>query len=308
MVAGSPLGVFDSGLGGLTVVHALARRLPAERLIYFGDTARLPYGNKSKATVTRLSVEALRFLQHFGIKALVVACNSASALALDALIAEASVPVLGVVEAGAARAVETTRNGRVGVIGTRATVGSGCYDAALARRRPGVVVTSAACPLFVPLVEEGWIDHPVTRRVAEEYLAPLRDAGVDSVILGCTHYPLLRSVIGEVMGEGVSLIDSGDAVAEEVSAHLAGLDLLAPPAEAPARHRFFVSDQPERFHAEGRRFLGEAILGRVEPVNQSDIPWYDRPAAENGRPADEGAPGAVDNQRGAAGASEEETP
>ena len=152
----APLGVFDSGLGGLTVVRALAHALPAERLVYFGDTARLPYGNKSKATVTRLSMEALRFLHHFDIKALVVACNTASALALDALQAEAPFPVLGVVEAGAGRALQSTRSGRIGVIGTRATVGSRCYEAALARLDPKVTVASASCPLFVPLVEEGW--------------------------------------------------------------------------------------------------------------------------------------------------------
>ncbi len=280
MVNAAPLGVFDSGLGGLTVVHALDRALPREHMIYFGDTARLPYGNKSKATVTRLSLEALRFLQHFGIKALVVACNSASALALEALQSEASVPVLGVVEAGSRMAARATESGRVGVIGTRATVGSRCYDAALGRLRPGLTVVSAPCPLFVPLVEEGWMDHPVTRAVAGEYLAPLREAQVDTLILGCTHYPLLKPVIGEVMGPGVTLIDSGEAVAGEVQELLAARDLLAPGPAGPDRHRFFVSDQADRFQAEGRRFLGERILGRAEPVNQSDVPWYDRWAAE----------------------------
>jgi glutamate racemase len=271
----APLGVFDSGLGGLTVVRALTRALPAESLVYFGDTARLPYGNKSKNTVTRLSLEALRFLHHFDIKALVVACNTASALSLDALKGEAPFPVLGVVEAGARRAAQATRTGRVGVIGTRATVGSRCYEAALGRIEPRIVASSAACPLFVPLVEEGWIDHAVTRQVAEEYLKPLRDAQVDTLILGCTHYPLLGRVIAEVMGDGVTLIDSGEAVAAEVSEHLAGVAALAP-SGSRAHHRFFVSDQPEKFHAEGRRFLGDAGLGNVEAVDQSDLPWYDR--------------------------------
>ena len=285
MTRSAPLGVFDSGLGGLTVVRALARILPHERMVYFGDTARLPYGNKSKATVTRLSLEALRFLEHFGVKALVVACNSASALALEALQAEASVPVLGVVRAGAARAVQVTRNGKIGVIGTRATVGSGCYEAELKRLRPELEVVSVPCPLFVSLVEEGWIDHPVTGRVAEEYLFPLREAGVDSVILGCTHYPLLKAVIQAVMGPGVTLIDSGEAVAGEVAALLDRLDLRAPETPTPPRHEFLVSDQPERFQSEGRRFLGETILGRVREVDQSDIPWYDRPAVGRDRPA-----------------------
>jgi glutamate racemase len=272
--ARAPLGVFDSGLGGLTVVRAVSTLLPAESMVYFGDTARLPYGNKSQGTVTRLSLEALRFLEHHGIKALVVACNSASALALDALQAEAQVPVLGVVHAGARRAAETTRSGRVGGIGTHATVASGCYGRELERIRSGFTVTSAACPLFVPLVEEGWIDHAVTREIAEEYLGPLRRASVDTLILGCTHYPLLRPVIQEVMGAEVVLIDSGEAVARELEETLDRLGLRAGPGEAS--HRFFVSDQKERFGGEARRFLGASAPGRVEAVDQSDIPWYDR--------------------------------
>lgn len=270
----APLGVFDSGLGGLTVVRAVSGLLPAETMIYFGDTARLPYGNKSQGTVTRLSLEALRFLEHYGIKALVVACNSASALALDALQAEAQVPVLGVVHAGARRAAEASRSGRVGVIGTHATVASGCYERELARIRSGFTVTSAACPLFVPLVEEGWIDHPVTREIAGEYLRPLREASVDTLVLGCTHYPLLRTVLQEVMGPEVTLIDSGEAVARELEETLDRLALRAGPGDV--HHRFFVSDQKERFGTEARRFLGAAAPGRVEAVDQSDIPWYDR--------------------------------
>jgi glutamate racemase len=271
-----PLGVFDSGLGGLTVVHAIAHALPGETMVYFGDTARLPYGNKSRGTVRRLSLEALKFLEHYGIKALVVACNSASALALDVLTAEATVPVLGVVEAGARLAATKSRSGRIGIIGTRATVASKCYPSALERLRPGVAVTSAACPLFVSLVEEGWVDHDVTRNVAREYLAPLREAGVDTLILGCTHYPLLKRVISEVMGESVLLIDSGEALAGDLRELLAARAILAPARRV--EHRFFVSDQPDRFHVEGQRFLGEAVIGRVESVDQSDLPWYDRPS------------------------------
>ena len=274
--ATQPLGVFDSGLGGLTVVRAIAHTLPGEAMVYFGDTARLPYGNKSSRTVRRLSLEALKFLEHFEIKAFVVACNSASALALDVLSDEATVPVLGVVEAGARQAAAKTRNRRIGVIGTRATVASQCYPAALERIGAGFHVTSAACPLFVSLVEEGWVEHEVTRRVAAEYLEPVRQAGVDTLILGCTHYPLLKKVISDVMGNDVMLIDSGEALAADLQEQLAERGMLAP--ERKVEHRFFVSDQPDRFHAEGQRFLGEAVIGRVEAVDQSDLPWYDRPS------------------------------
>lgn len=268
----SPLGIFDSGLGGLTVVRSIARSLPGEPMVYFGDTARVPYGNKSETTVTRLSLEALRFLEPFGIKMLVVACNSASAVALDALESHASIPVLGVVEAGARRALETTRNGRVGIIGTRATVASQCYERAIAQQRPEVQAFSNPCPLFVPLVEEGWGNHPTTRVIATEYLEPLIQQDVDTLILGCTHYPLLSGLIGEIMGERVTLIDSGDAVAIEVRKSLVGYGLLAPETAAPER-RFFVSDQAEKFHQEGQRFLGNEFLGSVEAVDQSM--WHD---------------------------------
>jgi glutamate racemase len=268
--------VFDSGLGGLTVVRAVARTLPRERIIYFGDTARLPYGNKSRKTVTRLAVEALRFLEHFGIKAFVVACNSASALAMPVLAAEASVPVFGVVEAGARQAAAATGTKRVAVIGTRATVASRCYEQALEALKPGIQVASAACPLFVPLVEEGWMDHPVTARVAAEYLEPLRDFDPDTLILGCTHYPLLKTVIQDIMGEGVTLIDSGEAMAQELQTRLEGLGCLA--TTGAGRHRFFVSDQADRFQDEARRFLGEAAAGAVSAVDQSDLPWFDRGA------------------------------
>jgi glutamate racemase len=274
------LGVFDSGLGGLTVVRALIHRPVHGRIVYFGDTARVPYGNKSPATVTRLTLEAMRFLQHQGVRALVVACNTASAVAMDALVREASVPVLGVVEAGARSAAKATRTGRVGVIGTRATVGSRCYERALERLRPGLAVSAAACPLFVPLVEEGWIDGDVTRRIAEEYLGPVRDAGVDTLVLGCTHYPLLRAVIQDVIGKDVTLIDSGEAVAEEVESLLRTLGVGPSPESAAIRHRFYVSDQIERFEVEMRRFLGETVAADVRTVDQTDVPWYDRTAGD----------------------------
>jgi len=264
----APLGVFDSGLGGLTVVHSVARALPRERVVYFGDTARVPYGNKSAATVTRLALEAMRFLQHFEVKAIVVACNSASAVAMDALRREATVPVLGVVEAGAEQAAGQSASGRIGVIGTRATVESGCYEKELARIRSDAKVVSAACPLFVPLVEEGWIDEDVTRTVAARYLEPIQAAKVDTVILGCTHYPLLAGVIQEQLGSGVRLIDSGDAVSTRVTELLAENNLHAH-ADADDPRRFFVSDQVERFRVEARRFLGEDIPFTAEAVDHS---------------------------------------
>ncbi|NNF06197.1 MAG: glutamate racemase [Candidatus Eisenbacteria bacterium] len=268
-----PLGIFDSGLGGLTVVRALAQHLPNESMIYFGDTARLPYGNKSKATVTRLSLEALRFLEHLQIKALVVACNSASALAIDTLHKEAQVPVLGVVDAGARAAAGKTQSGRVGVIGTRATIGSRCYETKLQDLDSNIKVAATSCPLFVPFVEEGWVDKAVTRQVAEEYLEPIRQAKVDTLILGCTHYPLLRELIQEVMGSEVTLIDSGEAVTTEVASLLKENSLSA--SSAP-KHKFFVSDQIDQFQREAKRFLKDSVWGEFEAIDQSDIPWYDR--------------------------------
>ncbi|MEZ4396185.1 MAG: glutamate racemase [Candidatus Krumholzibacteriia bacterium] len=253
-----PLGIWDSGLGGLTVVRAVAERLPAERLVYFGDTARVPYGTKGAETVRRFARQNSRFLMEKDIKALVVACNTASALALDALAAELPVPVLGVIEPGAEAAAAATRSGIVGVIGTPATVSSGAYAAALRARRGGLSVESQACPLFVPLVEEGWLEHPATRLVAEEYLAPLRDAGVDTLVLGCTHYPLLAPLLGAVMGEGVRLVDSAAETARALAALLAERGLLAP-EDGPGALDCFVSDLPLRFRQVGELFLGRRI-------------------------------------------------
>ena len=214
-----PIGIFDSGIGGLTVLRALRARLPRERYVYLGDTARLPYGTKSPATVARYALRASRFLAGHDVKLLVVACNTASATALPALAAALPVPVIGVVEPGAAAAASCSR-GRVGVIGTESTVASGAYRRALLARRADLEVVAAACPLFVPLAEEGWFDHPVTREVAAIYLGPLAAAGVDTLILGCTHYPLLRAAIAAGIGAGVTLVDSATAVAGEVEREL----------------------------------------------------------------------------------------
>jgi glutamate racemase len=219
-----PIGVFDSGVGGLTVAASLRRRLPGESILYLGDTARLPYGTKSPETVTRYTERNLRFFAERGVKAVVVACNTASALALPNL--KPSLPTWGVIGPGAEKALELSRNRRIGVIATESTIRSDAYGEALRRRCPEVEVESRACPLFVPLVEEGWLDDPIAEAIAERYLAPLRAAQVDTVVLGCTHYPLLKSVIQRTLGADVSLVDSAEAVAEAVAQGLEAAGLL----------------------------------------------------------------------------------
>ncbi|MBW3660014.1 MAG: glutamate racemase [Gemmatimonadetes bacterium] len=254
------IGVFDSGIGGLTVMHALMAALPAERLIYFGDTARVPYGPKSRDTVTRFSIENVELLTRHDVKAIVVACNTATAFALPALRDRFELPIVGVIEPGARAAAAATTNRRVGVIGTHGTIGSGAYREALTALAPDVTVVSRPCPLFVALAEEGWTDHPAARLVAEEYLAPFRIDGVDALILGCTHYPLLKGVIGETLGSSVRLIDSAEETAREVGALLARRD-LARRGDPVSEHRFLVSDLPEQFLRVGQRFLGGRIGG-----------------------------------------------
>lgn len=253
----APIGVFDSGVGGLTVAAALRRRLPGESIVYLGDTARLPYGSKSPETVTQYTRKNVDFLLGRGVKAVVVACNTASALALPHL--EPRVPTWGVIGPGARRAAAATR-GRVGVIATQSTVRSDAYGKALRALRPGVEVTSRACPLFVPLVEEGWLDDPVTEEVARRYLGPLLAGGVDTLVLGCTHYPLLRPLLARVAGPGVTLVDSAETVAEEVAAGLAAAGLAAPPGAA-ADHRLYLTDTSEGFAELARRILDDPAVG-----------------------------------------------
>jgi glutamate racemase len=255
------IGIFDSGVGGLTVVHALLEALPAEHLVYLGDTGRHPYGTKSAEAVTRYSVENAEFLVARGVKLLVVACNSASAVALDTLTARHAVPVVGVIEPGATAALARTRTGRVGVIGTDATIASGAYSRALRAHRPTVEVYTRACPLLVPLAEEGWTDGPVTRAVADTYLASLRTSGIDTLVLGCTHYPLLKPVIAEVMGGGVTLVDSAEETARAVAAVLAERGLAR--RGGPGATSFFVTDVPDRFVRIGQRFLGARVESAV---------------------------------------------
>jgi glutamate racemase len=250
------IGVFDSGVGGLTVLAALRKRLPAESTVYLGDTARVPYGSRSPQVIERYAINNARFLAQFDLKLLVVACNTVSAVALPTLAKALQVPVLGVVEPGAAEAAALQR-GHVGVIGTPSTILSGAYQTALQRLRPNVRVSSAACNLFVPLAEEGWLDGEVPLGVARRYLEPLRATGVDTLVLGCTHYPLLRSVIAEVMGSDVRLVDSAEASARAAEQLLRERGLLS--STGHGAERYFVTDLPAQFGVIAERFLGRRI-------------------------------------------------
>ena len=268
-----PIGVFDSGIGGLTAVRELFRVLPGEGVIYFGDTARLPYGSKSSETVTRFSLEIARFLVKQDVKCIVVACNTSSSVALETLERRLDIPVVGVIEPGAEAALAASRHGRIGVIGTYGTVGSGAYTQAIQRHRPDATVIAHACPLFVPLVEEGLLDHAATRTIAEEYLAVLKAGGLESLILGCTHYPLLAPLIGSIMGPQVTLVDPGAEAARATARLLEQRGQLS--AGPQPEHRFFLSDQPRHFHRIARAFLGRD-LPAVRLVDQTDLPWFER--------------------------------
>jgi glutamate racemase len=254
------VGVFDSGVGGLTVAAALSRALPDETILYLGDTARLPYGTKSAQTVARYTQTNVDFLARRGVKAVVVACNTASALALPAL--ATALPVWGVIEPGARRAAACSA-GRVGVVGTESTIRSDAYPAALRRLRPELEIVSAACPLLVPLVEEGWLEDPVTVEVTRRYLAPAQAAGVDTLVLGCTHYPLLAPVFARLLGPGVTLVDSAAAVAEEVAAGLDRLGLRA--TRHSGEDHLCVTDAGDRFERLAREILHRPV--RLELVD-----------------------------------------
>ncbi len=263
--ARQPIGVFDSGIGGLTVVKALMEDLPSESIIYFGDTARVPYGTKSKTTIVKFSLESVEFLLRFDVKCIVIACNTASSWALPTLRKYFKVPIIGVIRPGALAAVRQTRNRRVGVIGTTATIHSGAYETAIQRLDPAIKVFSQHCPLFVPLVEEGWLNGGISKEIAAKYLEPLKRQRIDTLILGCTHYPLLAPTIQKAMGPGVTLVDSARQTAAEVRGVLLGADTLRDEARKP-RYRFFVTDEPTHFLRVGERFLGR-LAGSVEHVN-----------------------------------------
>lgn len=263
-----PIGVFDSGLGGLTAVRELKRLLPSEDIVYFGDTGRVPYGSRSRDTIIKYARQDVAFLRTFNLKAIVIACGTVSTTALDILAAENPIPVLGVVAPAAKEAAAVTKNGRVGLIGTQATIRTGAYERHLAALRPGTVVTALACPLFVPLVENGRF-HPgdvVVETVVAEYLAPMKAAGVDTLVLGCTHYPLLTDVICDYMGKKVALVNSGAACARQVTDLLTGTDSLSGNGGEGIR-RYFVSDSVDGFSDLATIFLGEDVHGDVTQID-----------------------------------------
>ncbi len=266
------VGVFDSGVGGLTVAREIMRQLPEERIVYFGDTARVPYGNKSKDTIVRYSRQIIRFLRTQNVKAIVIACNTASAYALETVAAESDIPVIGVINAGARSAVQATRNGRIGVIGTEGTVGSGIYETVMKAMRQDIAVVSKPCPLFVPLVEEGLLHDSVTDEIALRYLSELKGKYIDTLVLGCTHYPLLRSTLRRLMGEDVTLVNPAYETALELKALLKEQGIDRDP-EAPLtgeKYQFFVSDLAEKFTG----FASAILPGEVKETKKIDIEDY----------------------------------
>ncbi|HLO25042.1 MAG TPA: glutamate racemase [Geobacteraceae bacterium] len=265
-MAWKAIGIFDSGVGGLTVLKEIAKTLPQEDTIYLGDTARVPYGTKSPETVTRYARQIASFLVSRDIKLLVVACNTASAFSLEVLKEQFPIPIVGVIEPGSRRAASVTKTGKVGVIGTEGTIRSSAYAKAIKRMNPEIEVITRACPLFVPLVEEGWIDTEVTRLTARTYLQGLAEEGVDTLVLGCTHYPLLKGIISEVMGREVTLVDSAEETARTVAEILRNGGNLRPSSEM-GNHHYFVTDVPAGFIRVGNRFLG----GRLGDVYQVSL-------------------------------------
>lgn len=253
-----PIGVFDSGIGGLTVVKKLLSSLPEESIVYFGDTARVPYGSKSNSTVIEYAFEDSKFLLSKNVKVIVVACNTVSSIAIDELKKNFDLPIIGMINPGAQLAVKKTRNGKIGVIGTRATISSKAYSNEIKKINPKIKVFEKACPLFVPLAEEGWVNHKAAFEIAEEYLKELRDFEIDTLILGCTHYPILAEVIQKIIGENVSLVDSGVASAEVVKEVLDRTDLHTN-SFSNGRNDFYVSDIPIKFKEVAELFLGKEI-------------------------------------------------
>jgi len=259
------IGIFDSGVGGLTVTKQIFKKLPKENVIYFGDTARTPYGTRSAEIIRKFSVQNISFLSTQGVKLIVVACNTASAVALDYLTKIFQLPLMGVILPGSKAAAEATKNGRIGVIGTAGTIRSESYTKAIQKINKKIKVYSYPCPLFVSLAEEGFINKKATYLIAEEYLAPLKKKKIDTLVLGCTHYPLLKNVIMKVIGRDIILIDSAEETALEVKKVLQERDLITFSKSEPS-HKFFVSDFPEKFVQIGERFLGERIV-RVKKID-----------------------------------------
>jgi glutamate racemase len=257
-----PIGVFDSGVGGLTVFREIRRRFPHEDIIYFGDTARVPYGPKSRETVIRYSIQNTQFLAQFGVKILVIACNTSSAVALPALAKRFTMPIMGVIEPGAAAACKATMSHKIGVIGTEGTIKSDAYRLEILKRDPSAEVISQPCPLFVPLAEEGWVDHPATWVIAQEYFSGLKGAGIDTLLLGCTHYPILKATIQSAIGAGVNLVDSAEVTAEKLT------EIIPHPEKrGRGRDRFYVSDNEDKFRRIAERILEHPVqqLQKVSP-------------------------------------------
>lgn len=268
----APIGVFDSGVGGLTVAREIMRQIPNERIVYFGDTARLPYGSKSKDNIIKYSRQIIRFLQTENVKAIVVACNTASALALDEMQQEFDLPIIGVVKPGAKVAAETTKNKRIGLIGTDSNIRSGVYTKYIKSLRPDVCVFEKACPLFVPLVEEGWLHDSITEQVAERYLSELKEKEIDTLIMGCTHYPLIRSTLGKIMGDNVNLVNPAYETAIELKSllnrdNLANRCVIDSPS---SMYRFYVSDAEEKF----KEFANSILPFDITMTKQINIEQY----------------------------------
>jgi glutamate racemase len=257
------IGIFDSGVGGLTVMQQIAQMLPQESMIYFGDTARVPYGGKSRETIIRYSIENTIFLMEKNIKMLVIACNTASAFALQKLRQIFHIPIIGVIEPGAETAVSVSRTGRIAVLGTKGTIQSGAYQTEIQRLLPTATIIPIACPLLVPLVEERWLDHPATRLIIQEYIGSLHNQEIDTLLLGCTHYPFLKTLIQEEVGPRVTLVDSASTCAQKVASILKEQKLNA---QGPGMHRYFVSDDPDKFKELGEKLFGTS-LSHVEAVS-----------------------------------------
>ncbi len=262
----NPIGIFDSGIGGLTVVKSLDNTLTNENVVYFGDTARVPYGSKSNKTVTAYAIQNSIFLNSKNVKLIVVACNTVSSVALEVLRSKFEIPIIGMIEPGAIAAIKATKNKNIGVIGTDATISNQAYSNALYKLDNSLKVYEKSCPLFVPLAEEGWINHKATKLIVEEYLTELIEHNIDTLILGCTHYPILREVIQDVVGENVVLIDSGAAASIEVEAYLAGRGLMNTSNNLGV-HEYYVSDAPQKFKKIAERFLGR----EVEHIQKIDL-------------------------------------
>ena len=265
----SSIGVFDSGIGGLTVVKKIMSMLPNENIIYFGDTARVPYGSKSNSTIIEYANQDAKFLYNKNVKLIIVACNTASSVALDNLRKQFDIPIIGMIEPGSKYALSKTKNGRVGVVGTHSTINNEAYSKKLKQLNSEIEVFEEACPLFVPLAEEGWTDHKATELIAEEYLGKLLKKEIDTLVLGCTHYPVLIEVIQKIMGSEVTLIDSGTAAALEVETYLNGIELRNDSNQI-GKHQYYVSDLPAKFKTIAERFLGTE-LDHIEKIDIDQI-------------------------------------